>query len=114
MAPPKLQKRGDAKRTFRVDGVVYVLDAADLTPRIERELYTQAGVTPAQAFEALMHGARFGIAAVMFLARRQAGDTVAYQAIEDGLWQAIQRAGEDDFDLAIIEDDDEEVPGPPR
>jgi hypothetical protein len=112
MAPPKLSKKqnGQALR-FRVDGVVYEVDRAELTPRIERELFSQSGLTVSKAFEALVGGATFGVAALVFLARRQAGDGVAYQQIEDDLWQAMKAAGDEfDIDLIVGEEGDENPP----
>lgn len=113
MAPPRLAKNKPRNvLRFRCDGVEYALDRDDLTPRLERELFTQAGVTPQQAFQAFAGGATFGVAAVLWLARRQAGEAVAYQVVEDGLWAAIKRSGEDEFDLALLTDDEEGDPAP--
>lgn len=106
MPPPKLKQPATVLR-LRCDGVHYTLDFSDISPRIERDLYVQAQITPKQALDSLQHGATFGIAAVVYLARRQAGEPVTYQTVEDGLWTAIRRAGMDDFDLAIITDDEE-------
>lgn len=114
MAPPRLPKsaKSDALR-FRVDGVVYSVDRAELTPKIERELFQQSGLTMAKAIEALTGGAAFGLAALVFLARRQAGEAVAYQRIEDDLWEAQKAAGgEFDIDL-LVEDDEEAGDNPP-
>jgi len=102
MAPPKLSKqtKSNAMR-FRVDGVTYVVDRDELTPRIERELFTQTSLTVQKAVEAVVGGASFGLAALIFLARRQAGEAVAYQTIEDDLWKAMKAAG-DEFDIDLI------------
>ncbi len=113
MAPPKMPKKqqSDALR-FRVDGVVYVVDRAELTPKIERELFQQSdGLTLARAIEALKGGAGFGLAALVFLARRQADEAVVYQKIEDDLWAAQQAAGgEFDVDLLVGDEDGDENP----
>lgn len=114
MAPPKLTnkaKPGTVIR-FRVDGVVYVVDRDEITPRIERELFTQTGLTVQKAVEAVVGGASFGLAALMFLARRQAGETVAYQPIEDDLWAAMKAS--DEFDIDLIVGDEEDAAGPPE
>jgi hypothetical protein len=114
MPPPtrsKKQNEKDALR-FRVDGVEYTVDRSDITPRIERELFTQAGITLSDAGMALTRGALFGVAAMMFVARRQQGEQVAYQPIEDGLWRAKQEAG-DEFDLTLLGADEEVVANPP-
>lgn len=111
MAPPKMPKKQSDALRFRVDGVVYVVDRAELTPKIERELFQQSGLTMAKAIEALTGGAAFGLAALVFLARRQAGEAVVYQKIEDDLWAAQQAAGgEFDVDLLVGDEDGDENP----
>lgn len=109
MAPPRLPKNkpSDTAMRFRVDGVVYTLDRGEVTPKIERELFQQSKMTMAQAFEALSGGGMFGLAGLVFLARRQAGEAVAYERIETDLWEAMRAAdGEFDVDLLTGEDDD--------
>lgn len=113
MAPPKLSKQQSDALRFRVDGVVYAFDRAEIGPRIERELFQQSGLTVAKAMEALVGGASFGVAALVFLARRQAGEVVQYQAIEDDLWRAMRESG-DEFDLDLIVGDDGGEVGPPE
>ncbi len=114
MAPPTLKKPETASvLRFRCDGVNYICDLQDVPLSVERELYVAAQITPQQAVSALVGGARFGIAAMIYLARRQAGEVVAYQTVEDGLWQAMRRTSIEDFDLAILTDDDEEADRPP-
>jgi len=115
MAPPKLSKqtKSNAMR-FRVDGVTYVVDRDELTPRIERELFTQTSLTVQKAVEAVVGGASFGLAALIFLARRQAGEAVAYQTIEDDLWKAMKAAGDEfDIDLIVEGEGGEGEVGPP-
>jgi len=115
MAPPKLSKqtKSNAMR-FRVDGVTYVVDRDELTPRIELELFNQTGLTVQKAVEAVVGGALFGLAALVFLARRQAGEAVAYQPIADDLWKAMKAAGDEfDIDLIVGEDGGEGEDGPP-
>lgn len=112
--PPPSRKKPAGKNIvrFRVEAVEYTVDRDEITPRIERELFTQAGVTPTQAMQAVTSGAVFGVAALMFIARRQAGEQVVYQNIEDRLWAAMKDSP-DDFDLTILGDDEEVVTGPP-
>jgi len=67
-----------------------------------------------KAVEAVVGGASFGLAALIFLARRQAGEAVAYQTIEDDLWRAMKAAGDEfDIDLIVGEDGGEGEVGPP-
>ena len=106
MAPPKLPKKTATMR-FRVDGVTYAVDRDEITPNVERELFTQSGLTVSKAVEAVVGGALFGLAALIFLARRQAGEAVAYQSIEADLWAAMKAAG-DEFDVDLIVGDDNE------
>lgn len=108
--PPSLKTRTagpDPEKLFRfrLDGVEYTVDRSDISPRMERELFQQSGVTPQAAFTALTQGATFGIAALVYLARRQAGERVAYQQIEDALWKASQDAAEsgEPIDLEVLE-----------
>lgn len=113
MPPPRPTKKAAAEvLRFRCDGVDYSLDRDEITPRIERELYKATQLTPAQCFDAMLGGAKFAIAALVFLARRQAGDQIAYQPVEDALFKSMQAQG-DDFDLAVIEDDDGGDAAPP-
>lgn len=109
MPPPNTKKpaRPAHRLVFRADGVRYTLDRDEIGLGHERELFIDAGVTPDQAFRAFAAGARFGLAAVIWLARRQAGETVTYGAVEAAVEKAIRAAG-DDFDLAIIEEDDDD------
>lgn len=110
MPPPNTKTvRPQHRLTFRADGVRYTLDRDEIGLGHERELFVEAGVTPDQAFKAFAGGARFGLAAVIWLARRQAGETVTYTAVEAAVEKALRAAG-DDFDLAIIEEDGDDTP----
>lgn len=95
---------------FRVDGVSYVFDQSDITPAIERQLLIEAGVTPQQALLALGQGAFFSICALVWLARKQHGDKIAYLAVESQLYEARRAQGEE-FDLEILSSD-ETAPAP--
>lgn len=115
MPPPSRKKlAGKNIVRFRVEGVEYTVDRDEITPRLERELFVQTDLTPSQAMRALTSGAVFGIAALMFIARRQAGEQVVYQNIEDRLWAAMKDAGPDEFDLTVLGDDEEVVTNPPE
>lgn len=102
MPPPKKAKKKDAHLAFRLDGVDYRLDFGSIENRHELELFQQSGLTLGQLSQALGSGAPppFAVAAVMFLARRQAGDRVARY---DALLDSIDRAGST-FE-AVAEDD---------
>lgn len=122
--PPSLTDRRKAAQAnsadvvrFRLEGVDYALDRSELSPALERELYQQAGLTPQACLQALSQGATFGLAALVFLARRQGGERVTYLQIESALWEAskaAEAAGEA-LDLAWIEGDsaDGADAGPP-
>lgn len=96
---------------FRVQGVEYVLSNAEMTGRLERELFRATdGFTLAKAIEAAEAGGLFGVAAMMWLARRQAGETVRYEAVEEELYRDAQ-AG--DLSLEFVGSGGGDVPDPP-
>lgn len=103
MPPPKKKtKNADGRLSFRLDGVDYHLDFAAIENRQELELFQQSGLTLGQVARALGSGSPppFAVAAVMFIARRQAGDrAVRYDALLD----SIDRTGST-FE-AVPEDD---------
>lgn len=70
--------------TITVDGEAYLFDDSEITSAMERELYLQSGLTVAGVGQGLSggQGATFMIAALVFLARRAAGDTVKYLDVE--------------------------------
>lgn len=108
MPPPTVKRRqpadaGEVLR-FRVDGAEYRLERGELSDRIERELFVQAGITTQQAFSAVAAGAAFGVAALVFLAKRTAGQPAQYAQIEQALEEARRAAG-DEFDLEVLADD---------
>lgn len=70
---------------FRFEGKVYRFDPAEMTGRLERELWQATKLTMLQAFEALTGGASFGLAAVLWMSRRQAGEQVTYDEVESWL-----------------------------
>lgn len=96
---------------FRVQGVDYALSSAEMTGVLERELFRATdGFTLAKALEAASAGGLFGVAALMWLARRQAGETVKYEAVEDELYRDAM-AG--DLSLEFVEQGGGDVPDPP-
>lgn len=87
MAPPSLKKQQEGKALrFNVNGVDYAFRESEFTGKLERELYAQAGLTWIKAVQAAQDGALFGVAALIWLARRQAGQTVNYEAVESELY----------------------------
>ena len=114
MAPPSAKREKAAQKAqqvmrFRLDGASYELDAGQLSPRIERELFTQAGLTMRQLGDAMQSGASFCVPAMVFLARRQRGDVVQYQPIEDAIWEASQKG---EIELELLTDGGDDA-GPP-
>lgn len=103
----------DNQIKFRVDGVNYTLDQDEITPRLERELWQAIGITPQSALSSMAQGAFFGVCAMTWLSRRQRGDTIAYQRVEDDLQKARKLSG-DDFDLELIVEDGPEVDETPQ
>lgn len=123
--PPSLTDRRKAAQTnstgamrWRFQGVEYALDMQHLEMALERELFQQANITAAQARQALIGGAPFGLAALTYLARRQAGERITYAMLEadmDRQLQAMAAAGELP-DLEWLGDDDDgqgDDAGPP-
>lgn len=112
MPPPKMTKpQGDVIR-FRFEGVEYVFDRADVTGELERTLWKQTGLSVGQVGQAAADGALFGVAALMWMARRQAGHNVPYVTVETEVYDAV-RSGE--VDLELIADDEQggDDAGPP-
>lgn len=92
MPPPKSgkgKKRPDSVEiAFAVDGVDYRCDLTAVTNRDELDLFKQSSLTMAEVREAFSKGGvpPFCLAAVMFLALRQAGDKAAtYDALLDSI-----------------------------
>lgn len=78
-----------ASLRFRLAGVDYLYEHGRNTGEIELGLWKGAGITPAEAIEALTKGSTFGLAAVVYLARRQGGENIPYSVVSkhiDGLY----------------------------
>lgn len=95
---------------FRYEGIIYRFSASEMTGALERELWQATKLTVQDIAEALGGGARFAVAALVWLSRRQRGEKVAYVAVEHDLDAAIA-AG--DVDLEILDGASEEEAGPP-
>lgn len=108
MPPPTLPKKQDGL-SFRLDGATYCVSTRHGVMAIERELFTQTGFTLAKLFEAIEQGATFAVPALVFLARRQAGETVRYAVIEADI---ERRAADGDLELELLTGEDEA--GPPE
>lgn len=111
--PPRSARRAQKKTgdniamTITVDGEPYVFDTSDITSAIDRELYLQSRLTMAGVFSGMDSGnvSPFFIAALVFLARRTAGEKVTYTQVEEAIG----------FDSEIdvkIHDGDEVADGP--
>lgn len=90
---------------FKIDGVNYIVERDQLTPRIELELFKQSGLTFAEAMGALERSGApvpFAIACLIFLARRARGEQVTYSEILDGLSY--------EMDLEIIDETEAAAP----
>lgn len=94
---------------FRFQGVEYRVDPSMMTGRLERELWKATEMSVAQIMAALVAGASFGLAALVWLARRQNGETVAYREVEE----YIDDVAADEIDLELL-GDEEEVAGDPQ
>lgn len=106
MPPPTLPKKQDGL-SFRLDGVTYSVSTRHGVMAIERELFTQTGFTLARLFEAIEQGATFAVPALVFLARRQAGEKISYAAIEADI---ERRATEGDLELELLAEEEPEDP----
>lgn len=106
MPPPRLPQKSSKAITFRLEGVTYRFDMGSLKGSQERALWTDAGITVNDALQALQRGALFGVAAVMFLARLQAGETVSYATVEADLDRAWTENNGDISAELVVEDDD--------
>lgn len=106
MPPPRLAKQTASKAiTFRLEGVTYRFAMGALKGAHERALWVGAAITVNDALQALQRGAMFGVAAVMFLARLQAGETVEYATVENDLDRAWSESGGDLAAELIAEED---------
>jgi len=111
-APPK--KKGGKRKpaddmpmlTFEMGDRTYTVDS-DVSSADDLALYQQSGLTFADIGRVAASGGNpppFIIAALMFLAERQAGNATAnYQALADGIGYADLAAGA----FRVSEDDDE-------
>ena len=106
MPPPKTSKKKKPEGVvieFNADGIDYRCDLTAITNRDELDLFDQSGL-PLQTLTKAMTGSPppFALAAVMFLARRQAGDRVAtYDALLDSI---------DRFDITLAPADKGDAP----
>ena len=87
---------------FRFQGVEYQLDPSDITGKLERELWKSTEMSVQQIMTALVAGASFGLAAVVWMARRLAGETVRYDEVE----RYVDSLDGDDIDLELLGDEE--------
>lgn len=99
----------DMSMTLKVDGVSYPFRLSDVSASIELELYQQTnGLRLTQVISEIQSApAGFHIAALVFLARRSAGDQVTFSEVADhmGLASNIE------VELGTDEDDHPEAQG---
>lgn len=92
-----------------VAGVTYLLTIGDLTAEIEIELYKASGLTVPEIVNASERGAGapFMFAALVFLARRQAGDRITYDEVAAAINYRTLR---DDFGIEIVDPEETSAP----
>lgn len=93
---------------FRFQGVEYQVDGSMMTGKLERELWKATGMSLQQVGEALAAGTSFAFSAMLWLGRRQGGERVTYQAVEE----YIDGLRADEMDVELL--GDEEVAGDPQ
>ena len=103
MAPPNKKrdgKKAEASMAFAVNGVDYRLSFGDVTSRHELEMFQASRLTMGDLKDAMSSGAppRFVLAAFMFLAQKQVGNSVDYEKLLAELDEevAVTVATEDD------------------
>lgn len=87
------QRRAAAKKgdmpvvSLNVNGETYTLDMNDLTSQLDRELYLGSKLTIGAIAKAMQDEivSPFMVAAIVFLARRVAGEEVSYREVEDSI-----------------------------
>lgn len=110
--PNREQRRAAAKNNddqsiiITVDAVKYRFDPGQMTSAIERELWTQAGLTEAGILGAFQRRefAPFMIAGLVFLARRSRGDQITYDEIEGSI------SYNSEIELDFGDSDEDEAP----
>ena len=119
MAPPKLSKKnepaGHTLAVITVEGVDYRLPAEKwIDFEIREELFVHAGYPLQRAIGLLTQGEIAGLAPLIFVARRCAGERVQYAEVRRYLQQVIRDAEGDEFPVDInfgpFDEDESEVP----
>ena len=93
---------GEKAIRWRAGDEVLRFSPGEVTPQLERELWQAAKVTPMDAMQALAGGAVFGLAAITWLARRQAGVRQQYATVEAEVAKAAREPG---FEVEMLDDD---------
>lgn len=97
----------DLTMTLKVDGVSYPFRLSDVTAAVELELYQQSGgLKLTQVIADVQEApAGFHIAALVFLARRGAGDQVTFDEVAGSMGLSseieVDLGGEDDSPEAL-------------
>lgn len=99
---------------FRFQGVKYEVDPYEITGEIERELWKATKCSPSELNQALATGAAFGLAGLMWLSRRLAGERIPYKVLEDSFYAQVKEAGGDlDFEVLPDPEDGADDADPP-
>jgi hypothetical protein len=91
--PPRSARRAQKKDdtatvvTITVDGEPYLFDSSEITYKVELELFHASRLTMDGVFKALAQDdfAPFLVAALVFLARRSAGDKVTFDQVASSI-----------------------------
>lgn len=105
MAPPKLTKQSEGPATLAVitiEGVAYKLPAEKwIDFEIREELFVQAGYSMQRAVTMLTQAEIAGLAPLVFVARRCAGERVQYTEVRRYLQDVIRAADGEEFPVDI-------------
>lgn len=119
MAPPRLSKKNEpADHTLAVitvEGVDYRLPAEKwIDFEIREDLFVQAGYSLQRAISLLTQGEIAGLAPLVYIARRCAGERVAYSEVRRYMQDVIREADGDDLPVDInfgpFDESESEVP----
>lgn len=112
MPPTKPKPQTTPSLRFRLAGVDYIYEHGRNTGEIELGLWKGAGITPAEAIEALTKGSTFGLAAIVWLARRQAGENIPYSTVSKHVDALYAEAAGNLFAEIEVEEEEEGGPDP--
>lgn len=99
-------KLGDVPRLrITVDAVPYLFDMRELSSEHELDLFNASGLTIARIGPSLEAGAvaPFMVAALVYLARRQAGEKVPYAAVSEAIGYGSE------IEVEVLDEDAEDA-----